>query len=429
MNKTSATVEKLQTHKSAKHTGTPSQSISYHSTASQSPQNQKVPDKMANATSEKMPETRRQSIRPTSIPMPAAYGSRGEDFGFAFDIDGVIYKSGQLCPGAKDAMSYLHKNNIPFIFLTNGGGKTEAVRAKDMSEKLGIPILAEQFIQAHTPFKKFAPEYEDKVVLVMGGVGDECRHVAEAAYGFKNVVTSADLTTNTPCLSPFDEIHGDYFKKTARALPTTMNASGSLSGVQISVIFIFSSLREWCLDLQIITDLLRSESGIFGTISSKNNNPDLPNKGFLQDGQPKLYFANPDITYATSYHIPRICQGSFKFALEGMWRGMTGTDLIAGEHYTQIGKPTQLQFEFGEQALQEVAKSNLKTVYMVGDGPQSDIAGANNYRSPWRSTWKSILVQTGIHEAGSVLEHEPTVEVGNVLDAVQWALKQQGIDM
>ncbi|PVH88954.1 HAD-superfamily hydrolase [Cadophora sp. DSE1049] len=351
------------------------------------------------------------------------------DFAFAFDIDGVIYKSGQLCPGAKDAMEYLNKNNITFIFLTNGGGKTEFVRAKDMSEKLGIPILAEQFIQAHTPFKKYAPEYDDKVVLVLGGVGDECRHVAETAYGYKTVVTSADLTTNTPSLSPFDEIHGDYFKKTARALPTTMNASGSQSGVQISAIFVFSSPREWCLDLQIIIDLLLSESGIFGTVSSKNNNPGLPNKGYLQDKQPKLYFANPDITYATNYHLPRICQGTFKLALTGMWKGLTGTDLIAHEHYTQIGKPTQLQFEFGEQALREVAKSNLKTVYMVGDGPRSDIAGANNYRSPWGSNWKSILVQTGIHEAGSVPEHEPTVEVGNILDAVRWALKQQGIDM
>lgn len=112
-----------------------------------------------------------------------------------------------------------------------------------------------------------------------------------------------------------------------------------------------------------------------------------------------------------------------------MWKGLTGTELVAEQHYTQIGKPTQLQFEFGEQALRGVAKRNLKTVYMVGDGPRSDIAGANNYKSPWGSTWKSILVQTGIHEAGSVPEHKPTVEVGNVLDAVKWALREEGIEM
>ncbi|KAK0109910.1 hypothetical protein ONS95_002581 [Cadophora gregata] len=266
----------------------------------------------ADAIAKEMSEARSGPLRPTFISRPAPYSSEGKDFAFAFDIDGVIYKSGELCPGAKDAMECINQNNIPFIFLTNGGGKTESVRAQDMSKKLGIDIRAEQFIQAHTPFKQYAPEYKDKVVLVLGGVGDACRQVAESAYGFKNVVTSADLTTNIPCLSPFNEIHGEYFSKTARALPITKNASGSKGGIQISAIFVFSSPREWYLDLQIITDLLLSERGIFGTVSSKNNNPDLPNKGYLQDGQPKLYFSNPDITYATQYHIPRLCQGTFK---------------------------------------------------------------------------------------------------------------------
>ena len=112
-----------------------------------------------------------------------------------------------------------------------------------------------------------------------------------------------------------------------------------------------------------------------------------------------------------------------------MWKGLTSTELSEKLHYTQIGKPAQLQFEFGERSLRDVAKGNLKTVYIVGDGPRSDIAGANNYESPWGSSWKSILVQTGIHEAGSVPEHKPTVEVGNVLDAVKWALRQEGIEM
>ncbi|CZT49669.1 related to cat eye syndrome critical region protein 5 precursor [Rhynchosporium secalis] len=372
--------------------------------------------------------SRAATIQLTSIAERAPCSFEEKDFGFAFDIDGVIYKSGELCPGAKEAMKFLAKNKIPFVFLTNGGGKTECVRAKDMAENLGVPVTCDQFIQAHTPFKQYAANFEDKVVLVLGGVGDACREVAESAYGYKNVVTSADFVIAAPGVSPFDEMHGDYFKKTARALPETMNASGSQSGVKISAIFIYSSPREWCLDLQIIIDLLLSESGIFGTVSSKNKSPELPNNGYLQDGQPKLYFANPDVTYATKYHLPRICQGTFKLALEGMWKGLTGTELIANEHYIQIGKPTQLQFEYGEKSLRAVAKGDLKTVYMVGDGPQSDIAGANNYESPWGSTWKSILVQTGIHQAGTVPEYEPTVEVGNVLDAVTWALRQEGIE-
>lgn len=47
----------------------------------------------------------------------------GENFAFAFDIDGVIYKSGELCAGAQEAIKYLDTNNFPFIFLTNEIGR------------------------------------------------------------------------------------------------------------------------------------------------------------------------------------------------------------------------------------------------------------------------------------------------------------------
>lgn len=99
------------------------------------------------------------------------------------------------------------------------------------------------------------------------------------------------------------------------------------------------------------------------------------------------------------------------------------------EHYTQIGKPSQHQFEYGEKALRNFLRKELSRVYMVGDGPRSDIAGANNYDSPYAFNWKSILVQTGIHRAGDVPEHVPDVEFGNVLDAVRWAFSEEGIEM
>ncbi|EKD12018.1 uncharacterized protein L3040_008038 [Drepanopeziza brunnea f. sp. 'multigermtubi'] len=347
----------------------------------------------------------------------------GKNFAFSFDIDGVIYKSGELCPGALEAMTYLHENEIPFIFLTNGGGKIEDERAADMAQKLGIPILASQFIQAHTPFKNQVETLADKTVLVLGGVGNQCREVAEH-YGFKRVITSADIITAYPNIYPFNEIHKDYFTKTARPLMTEGN-----SPPEVAAVFIYSSPRDWGLDLQILIDLFLSEKGKFGTMSPLNGNTELPNKGYLQDRQPHLFMANPDITFATKHNLPRICQGTFKLALKGMWSGMTGTELIDGEHYTQIGKPTQLQFEYGEQALREVAGEELARVYMVGDGPRSDIAGANNYLSPHGTTWSSILVQTGIHQAGTVPEHLPTVEVPNVMDAVRCALEQEGVQI
>ncbi|KAL2076171.1 hypothetical protein VTL71DRAFT_1114 [Oculimacula yallundae] len=309
----------------------------------------------------------------------------------------------------------------PLHLLTNGGGKTEDVRAADMAKKLGIPVLPSQFIQAHTPFKNQVNSLAEKAVLVLGGVGDQCREVAEY-YGFRKVITSADIIAAFPNIYPFNEIHGDFFANTARPLM----AAGQPSP-EVAAIFIYSSPRDWGMDLQILTDLFLSEKGKLGTTSPLNGNISLPNKGYLQDQQPHLFLANPDLTFATNHNLPRICQGAFKQCLKGLWSVLTGTEFIEGVHYTQIGKPTQLQFEYGEQALRQVAGKELRQVYMVGDGPRSDIAGANNYVSRHGSNWSSILVQTGIHQAGTIPEHLPTKEVQNIMNAVRWALEQEGV--
>jgi len=72
----------------------------------------------------------------------------------------------------------LQAQNIPFILLTNGGGKSEVERVADLQEKLKVPLDTSMFIQSHTPFADLE-EYKDKTILVLGGDGDQCRLVAE----------------------------------------------------------------------------------------------------------------------------------------------------------------------------------------------------------------------------------------------------------
>ena len=81
-------------------------------------------------------------------------------------------------PRAKKALSYLQRQRIPFILLTNGGGKHEEERVADLSESLGVPLDTSMFVQSHTPFADL-DQYKDKTVLVIGGDGDKCRVVAE----------------------------------------------------------------------------------------------------------------------------------------------------------------------------------------------------------------------------------------------------------
>ena len=66
---------------------------------------------------------------------------------------------------------------------------------------------------------------------------------------------------------------------------------------------------------------------------------------------------------------------------------------------------------------------------MVGDNPESDIQGANNYRSRGGDTeWASVLVRTGVWDPrrGGEPRHAPKMIADDIKAAVDWALKQEG---
>ncbi|KAI1454492.1 HAD-superfamily hydrolase [Annulohypoxylon moriforme] len=336
---------------------------------------------------------------------------------FAFDVDGVLVKGKKPLPGASEAIGLLQRKNVPFMFLTNGGGHTEEAHVKKVGQRLGLTFSPKQFVQSHTPYFDLVPEYGDKIVLVLGGHGQQIRGVAHA-YGFKNVVTSSDIVATCKHIHAFPEITRDHHDEHGSEHP-------ELRTTPISAILCWSSPRDWYLDLQVVQDLLLSSGGMLGTVSPKNGDVSLLNKGYLQDGQPKLFFCNPDFEWCTEHEQPRLAQGAFKEALEAIWKAKTGTDL----EYTRFGKPTEATYEYAERILREYGKSldpsrEIGTVYMIGDNPESDIAGANTFRSRYGIEWRSVLVETGVHIAGSVPKHKPYHTVRNVMEAVEWALEK-----
>lgn len=62
--------------------------------------------------------------------------------------------------------------------------------------------------------------------------------------------------------------------------------------------------------------------------------------------------------------------------------------------------------------------SSPLNVYMVGDNPESDIAGANGH------DWNSILVKTGVYRQGEPA-HVPTRIAADVEEGVQWAFNRE----
>lgn len=353
-----------------------------------------------------------------------------------YSIDGVLLRSSKPIPGAAEALGLLKKEGIPFILLTNGGGKHESERVAQISEKLQVPLDAEVIVQSHSPFAEMVKgtetqsALENKRVLVVGGDGDGCRAVAER-YGFKNVVTPGDILMANPAIWPFSKGFSDYYEKFTRPLAHKGEDNDPTKGLKVDAMLVFNDPRDWALDAHIIVDLLLSSQGVLGTLSEKNGRSDLPNRGFQQDCQPPLYFSNPDLWWAAAYPLPRLGQGGFREALEGTWSAITGGPSKGVKlHKTVMGKPSQGMYEFAENQLLrnrsrafgfDTAKA-LKNVYMIGDNPESDICGANSYRSAHNSKWHSILVRTGVYPGGEPA-WPPTTIADNVLKGVEWGLQ------
>jgi HAD superfamily hydrolase (TIGR01456 family) len=245
------------------------------------------------------------------------------------------------------------------------------------------------------------------------------------------VVTPGDIFNANPSTWPFSRAFGDYHKAFARPLPKPMDTNDPSKRLKIDAMFVFNDPRDWGLDVQIILDILLSSRGIVGTISEKNGNAELPNRGYQQDGQPPLYFSNPDLWWAAAYHLPRLGQGGFREALEGVWAATTGgPSKGVALLKTIVGKPHELTYAFAESQLLRnrariFASDNLpplRRVFMIGDNPESDIRGANSYRSKHGSDWQSILVRTGVYRGGEPT-WTPRVIVDDVKKAVEWALK------
>jgi hypothetical protein len=177
------------------------------------------------------------------------------------------------------------------------------------------------------------------------------------------------------------------------------------------------------LDATLILDLLLSHQGTMGTISPLNGDSTLPNKGYQQDGQPKLYFSNPDLWWAAKYHLPRLGQGGFREALEGLWTAVAGKDVKLGKEI--IGKPYARTYQFAEKRLithrngifgdrKEAVNTPLKRVYMVGDNPGMCLAISYTFctapTSPrvWKYEMKRFTNSSRIRHSRRELVQKPT---------------------
>ncbi|KAI0708176.1 HAD hydrolase [Cerioporus squamosus] len=382
-----------------------------------------------------------------------ANGSRLPPLVFTFDIDGVLLRGPHTIPAARRALDMLNGANpmgvkIPFILLTNGGGTHEEARRHKLSSQLGVEVSfrslsyglvvitahtpsqihSNQIVQAHTILKSVVHKYADKPVLVLGGRNDVVRKVAES-YGFKHAYTTLDVLAWKPEAWPFHDLTPEERASTKAV---------DFSSIPISAIFVFHDPRNWSLDIQIALDVIRSRGIIGGpyldTPKPADQQP-LPQherthhqsrdaaRSEAGDKPIELVFCNPDLLWKSDFPQPRLGQGAFRLAFQAVHEALVG----APYPYVQYGKPTTATYKFAEKVLrdrlEELAGGRVEEmprVYMVGDNPESDIAGANG------AGWPSILVKTGVYEeARGPPTHTPTHIAEDVEEAVRWAIDRE----
>ncbi|KAK8677287.1 hypothetical protein V6N13_142834 [Hibiscus sabdariffa] len=317
---------------------------------------------------------------------PHSNHKQGCNFGIAFDIDGVILRGRVPIGGSPQALRRLYGDSgelsVPYLFLTNGGGVPETKRAKELSELLGVNIMASQVVQGHSPFRNLLKKFENELIIATGK-GDPALVMSE--YGFKKVLSLEEFASYFENIDPVSQ----YKKWTTMPLSNRKAPSVpryDVSSERVMAAFVVSDPVDWGRDIQVLCDVLRS-GGLPGDANSY---------------QPPLYFAADDLEYQAAFPSKRLGMGAFRIALESVFNRTSPKSL----EYVTYGKPNPFVFKNAEIILSQLRSScqnhsennevpgsqPFKTLYMIGDNPSVDVKGAQQAGHPWFS----ILTRTGV---------------------------------
>src|SRR5271155_3745505 len=100
---------------------------------------------------------------------------------------------------------------------------------------------------------------------------------------------------------------------------------------------------------------------------------------------------------------------------------------------SRLANPSSGTFQFATRLLQQWRKDTHginqlpDILYFVGDTPESDIRGTNEFdeSDKAQNTWYSILVRIGVFQQGTKPAYQPKMTVGNVLEAVKFGMQRE----
>lgn len=273
-----------------------------------------------------------------------------------------------------------------------------ANKAKSLSDLLDVEIKEDQVVLAHSPLKSMT-EFHGKHVLVCGQGPQE--EIARD-LGFSRVTTIDTLRDAFPLHDIVDA------KRRANA-----SAPNPLADhfPPIEAVFLMGDPIRWETNLQLIVDLLIT-----------NGHPSRPLTTLPIPHLPVIA-CNADLLWAAQAPLPRIGHGSFLHVLEALYLKITGHPLV---YEAVLGKPSPLTYEHAERVVIEESRRiippsdrlPLKTLYGIGDNPETDICGANAYgarldaglrlRGGEAATCYSVLVKSGVYSAEEAIAKDST---------------------
>lgn len=297
--------------------------------------------------------------------------SLSSSFGLLVDIDGVLIRGARTIPGTVKGFQKLSdgKGNLthPVVFLTNGSYRSEAAKAEELSEKLNVNIRGDQIVLVNTPLRMFT-DWHDRNVFFAGQGSSLCSTARD--LGFKNPVVLKDIVRDIPM---FDVIsHRNRIALKSGVLPDELPDYMPIEGIVIA-----NTPVNWDAHVQFLLDLLLTRGQLR---ASDKKSSQLP-----------LIACNPDLVWASEYHLPRLACGAFVHMLAPLYEEMSGREL----EVTWIGKPTEVTYKYALNSLREQAASlgqQLSEVYGIGDNVDVDVVGANN------NGLNSVLVCTGLYK-------------------------------
>ncbi|KPA86525.1 putative mitochondrial hypothetical protein [Leptomonas pyrrhocoris] len=337
-----------------------------------------IQQQLAEDMESKVPYRYDSYVEPSSASVPASASSSERQptwplhgsAGIVMDIDGVVHRGHQLVRGADTAVQHLVMLRIPFVFLTNGGGKSEAEKAEELATLLGCPIQPSQVLMAHSPMRLLVPEFGQQRVVVVGA--PHCAAIARD-YGFRQAMSIQQFQCEHPETVPFKR-WGELQRAPA----------GSVPFPEVGAVLQMNDPEDGLNDIQTIVDILLAPKGQVGP--------------YVAGAQTTPYFvAADDLLWATEAALPRLGQGAFREMMSSVFESVTGQGL-----QTQLyGKPRAIAYAYAEQRLRSVAVAmgwnphRMRSIFMVGDNIESDIVGANAAGG----LWTSVHVLSGIGRA------------------------------